>query len=66
MWTEQLIHAAAGKNAVQIWVIDEDEDGGYLVWLRDGKVLCGYNQTSFAIDDNDTYAYVSYMFTLVE
>ena len=66
MWTEQLIRAAAGSKAAQIWAIDEDEDGGYIVWLKDGKALRGYNQTSFAIDDSDTYDYVSYMFTLVE
>tara|TARA_R100001460_G_scaffold64708_2_gene104992 strand:+ start:121 stop:339 length:219 start_codon:yes stop_codon:yes gene_type:complete len=62
------IYKLAGKNAKAILAIDVDtayDEYEYSVWLKDGYIQEGYNNTIIVIDENEKHDVVEYQLSLI-
>ena len=59
----------AGKNAKAIWAIDWTQpydEIEYTVWLKDGYIQQGYNNTIIVFDESEDPEIVEHLFSLIK
>ena len=70
MIDEADIMRLAGKNAKAIWAIDWaqpfDDEVEYTVWLKDGYVQQGYNNTVIVFDESEDPEIVERLLSLIK
>jgi hypothetical protein len=68
MIDEAEIMRLAGKNMNAIWAIDWTQpydEIEYTVWLKDGYIQQGYNNTIIVIDESEDPELVEHLFSLI-
>lgn len=69
MIDETDIMRLAGKNAKAIWAIDWTQpydEIEYTVWLKDGYIQQGYNNTVIVLDESEDPEVVEHLFSLIK
>lgn len=69
MIDETDIMRLAGKNAKAIWAIDWTQpydEIEYTVWLKDGYIQQGYNNTIIVFDESEDSEIVEHLFSLIK